>query len=212
MNTLRKGGTNSIYKIIGASNHAIDGDREINDYYATSPKAVLDLLELESFNKNIYECAVGEGHIAKTLEDKGYNVIGSDIINRGYKDTIIRDYLTYNPTKKINMDIITNPPYKYAREFVIKSNEILEKGNRIAMFLKVTFLEGQARKEMFKKYPPKYVYVFSKRALSAKNGEFIEKYKNKNDVIKERVRSSAVAYAWFIWEIGSTSETIVRWI
>lgn len=71
---------------------------------------------------------------------------------------------------------------------------------KVAMFLKLTFLEGQKRRKMFDKYPPKYVYVFSKRKKCALNGEF------------EKMGESAVAYAWFIWEVGYKGDTIVKWI
>lgn len=51
------------------------------------------------------------------------------------------------------------------------------------MFLKVTFLEGKARKKMFQENPPKYVYVSSSRLACAKNGDF------------ETYNGGAVAYA-----------------
>ena len=54
------GTSNSIFKQIGASNHCED-EREKNDYYATNPKAIDDLLEVETFDKNIWECANGGG-------------------------------------------------------------------------------------------------------------------------------------------------------
>ena len=76
----------------------------------------------------------------------------------------------------------------------------IEAGHKVAMFLKLTFLEGQKRKKLFSKYPPRYVYVFSKRVNCAKNGEF-EKYGN-----------NAVAYAWFVWEKGFCGEPVIRWI
>ena len=61
-----------------------------------------------------------------------------------------------------DMDIITNPPYKYAKEFVLKALDILHFGCRCYMFLKLTFLEGKTRyNELFKKFPPKSIYVFS---------------------------------------------------
>lgn len=43
------GNKNSIYKTIGASNHT-DKERETHDYYATEPKALELLLDLEEFN------------------------------------------------------------------------------------------------------------------------------------------------------------------
>lgn len=97
-------------------------------------------------------------------------------------------------------DIITNPPYKYAKEFIQNAIKVIDEGNKIAMFLKLTFLEGQARKQLFNKYPPKTIYVYSKRALCAKNGKF------------EKYPSSAIAYAWFIWEKGFKGNPIIKWI
>lgn len=44
------GNKNSIYKTLGASNHT-EKEREENDYYATEPKAVELLCQLEKFNE-----------------------------------------------------------------------------------------------------------------------------------------------------------------
>lgn len=100
-------------------------------------------------------------------------------------------------------DIITNPPYKYAKEFVEKALNTIPTGNKVAMLLKLLFLEGKARKELFRKYPPKHVYVFSGRIMCAKNGEF-EKMKAGG--------GSAIAYAWFIWEKGYDGKPTLDWI
>lgn len=100
-------------------------------------------------------------------------------------------------------DIITNPPYKYAKEFVEKALNTIPIGNKVAMLLKLLFLEGKARKELFRKYPPKYVYVFSGRIMCAKNGAF-EKMKAGG--------GSAIAYAWFIWEKGYDGKPTLDWI
>lgn len=151
------GNANSIYKQLGASNHTDDG-REQNDYYATDPKAIDDLLRYQKFNHNIWECACGEGHLSKKLKEHGYCVWSTDIIDRGYQDDII-DFLTqYKPYKG---DIITNPPYKYATEFILKALELIEDENKVAMFLKLTTLEGQERyKKIYSKYPPIYIYIY----------------------------------------------------
>ena len=42
-------------------------------------------------------------------------------------------------------------------------------------------------------------YVASSRLLCAKNGNF------------DKVESSAVAYAWFIWEKGYCGDTVIKW-
>jgi hypothetical protein len=84
--------------------------------------------------------------------------------------------------------------------------EISTDGTKIAMFLKLQFLEGQARKELFLTNPPKVVYVSSSRLGCAKNGDF------KTGKNGELMIESAVAYAWFVWEKGFKGATIIKWI
>lgn len=198
------GNENSVFKTLGASSHTAE-EREENDYYATQPKAVKVLLDNENFSDIIWEPACGGGHIADVLKDHGYNLKVSDIIDRGYPETEIVDFLSVSNIRN-SYDIITNPPYKYAKEFVEKSLEISEVGTKIAMFLKLQFLEGQARKELFLTNPPKVVYVSSSRLGCAKNGEF------KVGKDGELAIESAVAYAWFVWEKGFNGDTIIKWV
>ena len=132
---------------------------------------------------------------------EGYNTLSTDKIDRGYGE--VRDFLEWNGT--YDGDILTNPPYKFAKEFVNHSMECIENGHLVIMFLKLQFLEGKARKKLFEKYPPKYVYVFSQRQRCAMNGDF-SKYSNNGDT------HGAVAYCWYIWEKGFKGEPIIRWI
>ena len=192
------GNKNSIYKTLGASNHT-EKEREENDYYATEPKAIEWLMTLENLNKNIWECAVGGGHLADVLIQHGYNVKCSDIVKRCTYSEII-DFLETDV--KWDGDIVTNPPYKFAKEFIEKAISIVNDGNKVAMFLKIQFLEGKARKQLFKAYPPKTIYVSSSRLLCAKNADF--------DGMKAG-GGSAVAYAWFVWQKGFTGKTTVEW-
>lgn len=173
-------------------------EREEHDYYATDPNAVELLLELETFEKNIWECATGENHIADVLKANGYNVRTSDLIIR--KNGIEQlDFLKSNEIWE--GDIITNPPYKYATEFIYKALESVKEGNKVSMFLKLQFLEGKERKKLFQKYPPKTIYVSSSRLRCAKNGDFDNK----------KHWSSAVCYCWYIWIKGYNGITELKW-
>lgn len=199
------GNENSVFKTLGASSHTTE-EREQNDYYATQPKAVKLLLENERFSDIIWEPACGGGHVADVLKDYGYNVKVSDLVDRGYPETEVLDFLSITGCSTNSYDIITNPPYKYAKEFVEKSLELSTDGTKIAMFLKLQFLEGQARKELFLTNPPKVVYVSSSRLGCAKNGEF------KVGKDGELAIESAVAYAWFVWEKGFDGNTVIKWV
>lgn len=184
-----------VFAGLGASNHTLE-DRQKEDYYATDPKAIELLLDVETFDNKIWECACGEKHLSNVLESKGYNCRSSDIIDRCGNEVI--DFLQTD--EKWDGDIITNPPYKYAEQFVYKAMDVLQTGHKLAMFLKVLFLEGKKRKEMFKLYPPRHIYVSSSRIICAKNGEF------------DNYKSSAIAYGWFVWEKGYKGDTVIKWI
>ena len=144
------GNSRSAHATLGARNYALN-DREVNDYYATEPKALELLLDLEQFDPFVWECACGEGHLSEVLKKRGYIVRSTDLIDRGYGESGV-DFL--KTAERFNGDIITNPPYKFAQEFVEHALEILTDGNKIAMFLKLQFLEGKARRKMFEKSPP----------------------------------------------------------
>ena len=192
----RTNNSKSAFVTNGASNHSTT-ERETNDFYATDPKALELLLDIEEFDPYVWECACGEGHLSEVLKKRGYIVKSTDLIDRGYGEGGV-DFLQTHETH--NGDIITNPPYKYGQQFVEHALELIPEGNRVVMFLKLTFLESQNRRELFKRYPPEYIYVSSSRLYCALGGDF-DGFKN----------SSAVAYGWFIWRKGFTGEPRVRW-
>ena len=104
------GNKKSVFTSLGASSHAIE-EREKHDYYATEPKALELLLELESFSNNVWECACGGGHLSEVLLNAGYNVRSTDLIDRNYAGELV-DFLAIDNIQMWYGDVITNPPYK----------------------------------------------------------------------------------------------------
>lgn len=198
------------YVTMGASNHAA-GSRAPNDYYATDPDAVEKLLDIETFSHDILEPCCGEGHISSVLERRGHNVKSFDLIDRGYGEGGV-DFFEYDTP--FDGDIVTNPPYSEAQKFVEHAMDIVTDGHKVAMLLKLTFLEGKGRKAMFAKYPPKVIYVSSSRISCAKNGDFIDRDKNGNPILDKdgniRKIGSAICFAWFIWEKGYKGDIVIR--
>ncbi len=186
-----------MFKAIGASNHT-DKDREKDDYYATEPKAAELLCDEVKFHNTIWEPACGQGHLSEVFKKYGYEVISSDLIDRGYgiggKDFLQCSFPFYG-------DIITNPPYKYAQEFVEHALSIVPNGYYVAMFLKLTFMEGKKRQRLFNESPPQTIFVASSRLNCAMNGDF-ERYPS----------NGAIAYAWYLWEKGYKGKTTIKWI
>lgn len=181
--------------------HRKEGEeREEHDFYATHPSAIPPLLKVlgwENGGKFIYEPACGKGHLSEPLQIYGHTVISTDLIDRGYGVGGV-DFLQPTVYDNLGFDaIITNPPYKYALQFVEKSVQIAP----IAChFLNIRFLESATRRKFFEKHPPRYVCVFSERIPSSKNGLF------------PKGESSTVCYAWFIWFRDFTGRPEIIWL
>lgn len=193
---------NDNLKILGASNHSIT-ERESNDYYATPPIAVQELLKRENFDKEcVLEPAVGGGHIAEFFKEK--QVIGYDIIDRGYPNTIVKDFLTVTKEElPKSYDIITNPPYdrKILVPFVEHCIDISPEDTKIAMLLKLQFLESEKRYlKILKEHPPIRVHIFVKRIYCYKNGIPLDE-------------KGAICYCWYIWDKKEKDySTTIDWI
>lgn len=141
-------------------------------------------------------CEWGGGHLVDKLRVAGKTVYSTDLIDRGHQDELI-DFL--ESSRRYPGDIITNPPYRYCTEFILKALDLVDEGSKVAMFLKLTTLEGAARyQKIYKNNPPVRIHVYSKRIQCSKNGEF--------------TGGSAVCYAWFIWEKGFKGKTEIDWI
>lgn len=182
-------------------------DRVENDYYATAYESTISLMDVEEFIGNSFlEPCVGGGHIAEVIKKYYPNskIYGCDLVNRGYKDTKVCDFLTYDFKDKKFDNIITNPPYSLAQEFLEKGMDVINNNGKIAMFLKIQFLEGAKRRRMFKEFPPKYIYVFTKRQNPWRNGSPVDE--------KGKPWSSTMCFAWFIWQKGFKGEPTIRWI
>ena len=177
------------------------------DYYATNPKAVYDLYYKHHFTgTKVLEPCVGGGHIARVVKRllPESEITALDIVDRGYPGTIVTDFLEWETDETFDL-IITNPPFSYAQEFVQKGMSLLAENGQMMMFLKIQFLESERRRELFNIFPPKYIYVFSSRMGTWRNGEELDPKTGKQ-------RVTTMCHAWFIWEQGFRGEPVVRWI
>lgn len=191
-------------------------ERVEHDFYATDPVAVEKLLHQYSINgTEVLEPCIGNGNIAnalRTFYNNTLNITGVDIVDRGYPGTIVQDFLTWETDNKYDC-IITNPPFSLAKEFVEKGMTLLNEGvieedgypnGQLIMFLKIQFLEGEKRKELFDRYPPKYIYVFRNRMATWNNGQPLDP--------SGKRWATTMCHAWFVWEKGSKTEPVIRWL
>lgn len=164
------GNKRSVFATLGASNHS-DYERAENDYYATSPIAIDKLASKFEIPSRIWEPACGEGHLSKRLIELGHDVFSTDLINRGYGTQL--DFLSlesYNYKDQFPC-ILTNPPYKYVTEFILRTMELLPEDGYGIFLLKTTALESKKRYEKIYKHTPPYTCSSSSSDYNAQETE-----------------------------------------
>lgn len=166
-------------------------NRAAGDYYTTDPTAVEQFIN--HYHKNvgdltglfctIWEPACGCGNISKVLESMAYDVLSTDLYDRGYGKSGI-DFLTAElPTDVIT--IITNPPYALADKFVKHAMDILPIYGKYFALMNLSYLSGQKRfKEIYNNGYLHAIHVYPNRIHCYKNNE-------------KTGHSSPVNYAWF---------------
>lgn len=163
-------------------------NRENLDFYATNPKDVIEICELlhlnTASNYKILEPCAGNGHIAKVLKAYGHNVVTNDIEQRDFELDYCLDFLKDKiPEDNFDM-VITNPPFKYAKEFILRS---LEYAKIVIIIARLDLLESKKRKDLNTKYLS-HVFVHTDRARFAKDGN--DEFFNKG---------TAMSTGWFIY-------------
>ncbi len=168
--------------------------RQKDDFYPTPPEATQLLLDNESFDGLVWECACGNGAMAKILEENGYTVVATDL---NYYDYGVpgRDFLLEK--EKLAPNVCTNPPFKLAQEFIQKCFDL--EVEKIAMFLRLSFLESVKRRSFFQENPPVRVWVMSKRFTLWRGDE-------------KRNGSGITPYAWYVWEKGNKDRPTLWWL
>jgi hypothetical protein len=173
-----------------------DFKREVNDFYATPHSASRALFAAERFEGGIWEPSCGDGQICRVAEECGVDVIGTDLIDRGYGQGG-RDFLLERALLAPN--VVTNPPFKHAEKFIAHSLAL--GAEKVAMLLRLQFLEGARRKKMFESTPLARVHVFSKRIPRMHNPDYTGPK-----------TTSLIAFAWFVWDRGHNGAAEIRWM
>jgi hypothetical protein len=171
--------------------------REKDDFYPTPPEGTQALLAVEKFDGPIWEPACGAGDMSRVLEAAGYDVVSTDLVDRGYGQSRV-DFLMEYSTRAPN--IVTNPPFKMAEAFARHAVSLAT--GKVAFLVRSQFLEGLTRRTLFAQSPLARVWVFSWR-LPISRGE----------VKPEAERQGSMAtYAWFVWDHSHKGPPTLGWI
>lgn len=164
------------------------------DFYPTPKWATYALTENETFSGEIWESACGDGAMSEVLVETGNSVHSSDLHDRGFGEVGV----DFTESSRKSQNIVTNPPFNCAEQFVHSGLRNAEK--KFALLLRLAFLEGAGRqRSIFSESAPSRVWVFSERIT------FYPK-----DAVKKG--SGTTAYAWFVWDKEHFGATELKWL
>lgn len=167
-----------------------------NDLYETPEVATRALLRHVPIPSDIWEPACGPGAIARVLRAAGHNVIASDLVDYGCPGARSGvDFLLEQAAPHVSA-IVTNPPYKLGAEFVEHGLRLVPK---VIMLLRLGFLESVRRTNVLDGGHLAAVLPFRNRLPMM--------HRDGWDGPKS---SSAMAFAWFVWDREHSGPTELR--
>ena len=179
----------------------VDQQRQVDDFYPTHPSITQMLLDREELDGTIWEPACGRGDMSQVFIDNGHDVLSTDLIDRGYGEGGV-DFLDDDQISRFGAvdNIITNPPFKFALDFVLQAKKMARK--KICILNATMFLDGIKRYEMWmdQEFPLKTMYQFSGRVVFRKNE------------IVDQTQNGLIPWAWFVFEKGYVGEPTIKWI
>ena len=175
-------------------------ERPEDDFYPTPREAVWPLTQVITPIGKVWEPMCGEGHISEVLKEVGFEVVSSNLHDRGYGQTGI-DFFAQTSMPKGCRTVITNPAFSCAEEAVLHSLRL--GAEVVAMFLRTKFLEGITRhREIFSQYPHSWMYQFIDRVV----------IKSGDTPADEQPGQKTEAFAWYVWQRGYLGPPRTGWI
>jgi hypothetical protein len=172
----------------GKRGSGADRPRQEDDWYPTPALVTQVLLDHVTFEGAISEPCCGDGSLARVIEHYGYQVIGTDLVDRGYGLGHGANYDILKSRHLFAPNVVTNPPFNISAKIIEHLMEFRPK--KMALLLKATYWHAKNRKKLFDKYPPSQILALTWRP------DFLHQKRPTMEV------------AWFVWDsehVGPTS-------
>ncbi|GAB3282934.1 hypothetical protein GCM10027347_59560 [Larkinella harenae] len=166
------------------------------EHFETPEWAAEAILRKEILTQCVVDPCCGTGILSDVAMRSGYTINAIDINHWGYPFTNVKDFLQYD--KRLDgCTVFMNPPFSKAVQFVEQAFDL--GARKIVCFQRFAWYESKARREFWEKYPPNRIYICSDRADCWRH-----------DIPQaQRTSSSPTAHAWFVWERGQPSGTLL---
>lgn len=137
-----------------------------HDWYVEEAWCTEGLADAVPFGGTVLDPACGSGRIVDVFRRRGFDAVGSDLVDRGYPHCTPRvDFTLPGSWPAGSFDnVVSNPPYYSGKGSVV----FLEHGlvvarRRVAVLVPLPFLAGQRRHALFTALPVSHVLVLSRR-------------------------------------------------
>jgi hypothetical protein len=151
----------------------------------------------------LHDPSCGQGNIVDVALARGIRATGADIVDRAAGRFAVRDFLLDTRTYR---NVVTNPPYKRAVEFIRHGLAHVLPGGRVIVLAQLSFLASQERHSLFDQHC-NHVFAFSQRP-SIPPGETLLKH-------GEAIRGSGSRdYVWAAFDPQHTpgSGAVLHWL
>jgi hypothetical protein len=171
--------------------------REASDFYVEPHWVSVRLFETEDFDRAqvLLDPCTGTGRIATAAAAAGYSVVTADVVNRGFPNCELQDFLD---RKSVPPSVVGNPPFGIVAAF---ARHAIELGARkVALVLPVARLNAA---RWLQALPLRKVLLLTPRP-SMPPGYVIAR--------GEKPGGGKTDYAWLIFESGYAGSPELGWL
>ena len=161
------------------------------DLFETPPLTTLCLFSQMTFPGKIWEPACGKGAMSEVIKTLGYTVRSSDVVDYGYEDGQVLDFMNVLPTRG-EYDIITNPPYSIHLDWIEQSLAVAKR--YVALLFPLIYITPKNKRRWITD-----LCGFS-LIIPGWRSKFIMPGRTKASGMKD--------YAWFVWDKDKPASSV----
>ncbi|MBL6854536.1 MAG: hypothetical protein ISS15_05460 [Alphaproteobacteria bacterium] len=191
-----------------------------HDFHRSRPEAIDCLLSIERAALQRYraicEGACGAGDLVRPLRRAGFDVVASDVIDRGCPNGIVADFLDPKafarlplPPRAAQRAFVSNPPFNLDDEFILAATQRFD---YVAMLLRLRYLAPFHLIDAFGDGIKRAIWTSTRipfARIVLPNHRW--KTMHREGYTGPKTDSGTIDFCWFIWEQGHTgSPRILR--